>query len=214
MNSWIGSFGEGRSTKKDIKAFAQMIASLEFFLGKNHNGGCFADISDVGYKFKAEQKKGAHMPKSPLCLNEFAREVHGNAVERGLWEKEPPFPEIIAMCHGELSEALTEWRRAVGFPAAYYSCHAETRVNAYCRCKGGEIDPQCMNMLDMDEDDLYDGPCYYRGRMPRGIAIELADCILRIFDYCAHAGIDLEQALCDKLDYDIRPARKHGGKRK
>jgi hypothetical protein len=154
------------------------------------------------------------MPKSLLCLNEFAREAHGNAVERGRWEKEPPFfPEIIAMCHSELSEALTEWRRGDGFPAAYYSCNAEMRVNAYCRCGDGIIDPQCLDILGVADDDI-GSPCLYRGRMPRGVAIELADCILRIFDYCAHAEIDLEQALRDKLDYEIRPARKHGGKRK
>ena len=37
--------------------------------------------------------------------------IHQNAVDHGWWEDgERPFPEIIALCHAELSEALEEYR--------------------------------------------------------------------------------------------------------
>jgi hypothetical protein len=68
MDWLLSTFGEGRPTKKDIKAFAQMIASLEFFLGKNRNESYFADISDVGYKFKAEQKKEQQRCRNRFCV--------------------------------------------------------------------------------------------------------------------------------------------------
>lgn len=43
-------------------------------------------------------------------LNEFAYEVYQIADEHGWWEKEPSLPEVIALCHAELSEALEEYR--------------------------------------------------------------------------------------------------------
>ena len=39
-------------------------------------------------------------------INEFAQEVHSNAVNHGWWEDDRSFGEIIALCHSELSEAL------------------------------------------------------------------------------------------------------------
>lgn len=41
-----------------------------------------------------------------MTINEFAAEVHKNAVEHGWWEGERTFPEIVALIHSEVSEAL------------------------------------------------------------------------------------------------------------
>lgn len=43
-------------------------------------------------------------------LNEWTCEIHNNAVEHGWWEEDRPFPEVVALCHSELSEALEEER--------------------------------------------------------------------------------------------------------
>lgn len=43
-------------------------------------------------------------------LNEWAKEIHENAVFHGWWDDEKSFGEIVALCHSELSEALEEYR--------------------------------------------------------------------------------------------------------
>ena len=43
-------------------------------------------------------------------LNKITREIHENAVEHGWWETERELPEVIALCHSELSEALEAYR--------------------------------------------------------------------------------------------------------
>lgn len=44
------------------------------------------------------------------------------------------------------------------------------------------------------------------------LAIELADCVIRIFDYCGARGIDIEGAIIDKMHANADRPHRHGGK--
>lgn len=115
-----------------------------------------------------------------MNLNELAREVHQNAVEHGWWNPEPSFPEIIALCHSELSEALQAYRN--GEPLVWHACLTAPSQHACA-----PVDPFYYGMYGDEE------LCAYINKEPRGIAVELGDCILRIMDYFVGRGVDTER---------------------
>lgn len=103
-------------------------------------------------------------------INEYAEKVHENSVRHGWWESKRDLPEIIALCHSELSEALEAYRN-------------------------GE------KMMWMN------------GEKPDGIAVEMCDCIIRILDYLAEEGVDIDYVLAMKHAYNLTRPYKHGGKK-
>ena len=132
-------------------------------------------------------------------LNELAKEVHENAVNHGWWEHDIPFPEVIALIHSEVSEALEEDRD--GKPDVYNYCKktGEPCMTYWCTSyslKNGE--PYC-------QEDMLDNK-------PEGKAVELADVIIRILDYCGRKEIDIDEAIRIKVEYNKTRPYKHGGK--
>ena len=128
-------------------------------------------------------------------LNELAWEIHENAMAHGWWDENRTFPEIVALCHSELSEALEEYRNA--------------RPMVYC------IDPdvrvlQCGNY----DNDICCHACNFKSgkAKPEGIATEMADCIIRILDWAGAEGIDMDAIIRAKMDYNKTRPYKHGGK--
>lgn len=102
-----------------------------------------------------------------MNYNDFAKEIHINAVEHGWWDEECSVGEILALCHSEVSEALEEYRGA--------------RPNLYALDYAGD-DAGCPRFI-FDPDE-------FEGRKPEGIATELADVVIRCFDWFGRMGID------------------------
>lgn len=115
-----------------------------------------------------------------LNLNELAREAHQIAVEHGWWEKEPTFGELVALMHSELSEALEEYRAGNRIrpgqptPMVYYSGGGYVATDTTKCCK-----------------------------KPEGIAVELADCIIRILDWAGHENVNM-----DRIFFEVMEAHK------
>ena len=177
---------------------------------EGHNGGdCGGDPSVgipayqfYGYKcgclLETEEYKAA-----PLGLNQLAAAVHENAVAHGWWEEERGLPEVLMLCVSELAEALEEYRR--GRPMLYFPCNAggvccEEDGSAHCGSR--PYNPATP-----------DAPCSAQSKKPEGVAVELADCVIRILDYCGHAGIDIEEAIRIKHEYNKTRPYRHGGKK-
>ena len=57
--------------------------------------------------------------------------------------------------------------------------------------------------------DIY----YADSGKPEGIAVELADAVIRIFDMCVHFDIPLADAMAQKMAYNMGREYRHGGKR-
>lgn len=51
---------------------------------------------------------------------------------------------------------------------------------------------------------------YYDGEKPCGVPSELADTIIRILDMCSYYGIDIENIILEKLNYNSKRDYKHG----
>ena len=122
-------------------------------------------------------------------INEMVKKAHENAVNHGFWNPPLDFGTAIALIHSELSEALEEERE--GRPLVWYKCNEAEGVSTCA--------PQ-------DETDC----CKYRSRKPEGVAVELADAVIRIADLCGHLGIDLDAVIREKMAYNEGRPYKHG----
>jgi hypothetical protein len=53
---------------------------------------------------------------------------------------------------------------------------------------------------------------YQADGKPEGVPVELVDCLIRIFDFCEHEGIDVQALLEQKHAYNLTRPFRHGGK--
>lgn len=122
-------------------------------------------------------------------INQLVREAHENAVEKGWWDEDRSFGEIIALIHSEASEALEDYRNGRKPTEVWYERKVDWSNTTWI--ENAQITPEWK-------------PC--------GIPSELADVVIRIFDMCGRYGIDLEKAIEEKMAYNATRPHKHGGK--
>jgi NTP pyrophosphatase (non-canonical NTP hydrolase) len=100
-----------------------------------------------------------------MNLNELAKTIHQNAVDKGFWWEDRNIGECIALMHSELSEALEAARH------------------------GNPVDEHCPGFGNLE--------------------IELADCIIRILDFCDAHKLLIQEAVDAKMAYNFTRPFKH-----
>lgn len=158
-------------------------------------------MTEQAYKNGFEAGKAA-------ALNELTAEIHANAKAHGWWDEPRSFGEIVALCHAELSEALEEYRD--GRPMMYYNCASEQDCHANCCGVCGEAEP--VKRFGKVSTALIAPLCVECDRKPEGIATEMADCIIRILDWCGQMGVDIGEVIRIKHEYNKTRPYRHGGK--
>lgn len=109
---------------------------------------------------------------------------HDDEPAEGTVERDWRNSQLLALMHSEISEALEELRKGVPVSHTYYSA----------------------------ELDAYAPYALKSPAKPEGVPSELADVVIRVFDFCGLNGIDLETIIEEKLAYNASRAHKHGGK--
>lgn len=83
----------------------------------------------------------------------------------------------------------------------------------------GELIMLCVCELSEAVEEFRDhrgvNEIYYRESdgKPEGIPMELADTIIRILDLCGHYGINIEEVIKVKVEFNKSRPYKHGGKK-
>lgn len=160
------------------------------------------DVQEM-WKQNRELGKWLYRNTPPHCLGDWAKRIHDIAVDHGWWETEDgkcddggrPFPEIVALCHSELSEALEEYRN--GRPMAY-------------QVDGNRVD---LVTHEITINTVEDVSKWRDDKKAEGLAVEMLDCVIRILDWMGHEGIDVDTLMEKKVKYNEGRKHRHGGKK-
>lgn len=148
---------------------------------------------DLNLELSDEERLMRQNEKFLEGLELFMNHVYMTA-QNGGWHGDETFGDKMALIHSEISEALEEFRNGRGFGEIYYTykgAHGETvKTDDMYREVNGEV---IMNK-------------------PEGIAVELADAIIRILDWSAWQDSPILEALVIKAQYNETRAYRHGGK--
>jgi len=125
-----------------------------------------------------------------MKINDLVKETGEINRDKGWRDTKRSDLELLALIHSEISEAVEEVRFGDRPPIWQ---------------KG---DSQYANTIVLPDEQIWSN-----NRKPEGVAIELADAVIRIADFFDYHGWDLEQALRLKLDYNKTRSYRHGGKK-
>lgn len=153
-----------------------------------------------------------------MNLNEYAEKINETSTAHGFWPEEGRnMGEMLMLAVSELAEALEEHR--AGRPNHYYTINIkedtvipdEARVildklrdNMDVRNMGA-AEP-IHTITEDDERKLVELGL----AKPEGVAVELADCIIRCLDMMQSLGVDIDQIVQEKMAYNKSRPHKHG----
>lgn len=177
-----------------------------------------------GARDSAHKRSLTPIPEAPIVssgvsLNELGRQVHESAREKGWYEpgKEKTFLESMMLVVAEISEAAEEYRSGFDYDEVYYKFEpiegldqAEITtdgVRVFAYQAGDEPYPHSVEEMTPENAEQYG----YKAK-PEGIPIEIADAVIRILDECANRGIDIDEAIRIKMEFNRTRPYRHGNK--
>ena len=122
-------------------------------------------------------------------LNELAKEIHQNNVEKGFFDAPKNIGEMLMLTVSELSEALEADRK-----------------NKYADVEGFGLYLSHSNNNDTIFYQLFEN------EIKNTFQDEIADTIIRLLDIAAFKGIDIEWHIQQKMRYNKLRPYKHGKK--
>lgn len=128
------------------------------------------------------------------ALNDIGLAINALAHLKGWYDPAKTDFEALLLMASEIFEAVEELRNGHDVKEVYYLL--------------GEGIVQEVRYMDMQRA-LELGKA---GTKPEGVPIELADAIIRILDFAAEHGIDIEGAMRAKHAYNATRPHRHGGK--
>ena len=119
------------------------------------------------------------------------------------------------------STALTRWARAIHENAVAHGWWVKSSADAGESCADSdrplpEILMLCVCELAESMEEYRNGkPLIYDGEdgKPEGIAVEMVDCMIRILDWMGHNGVDVDELLRKKHEFNKGRPYRHGGKK-
>lgn len=107
---------------------------------------------------------------------------------------------------------LGNWTRANPEVCLLATKGKPIRALVWYKCAAGNGDGTICNpkrWIDCDMGGKEDR-CPFRHKKPEGVAVELADAVIRIADLCGYLGIDLDTVISEKMAYNETRPFKHG----
>lgn len=127
-----------------------------------------------------------------MILTDLSKAIHAANVEKGFYEEgeDRNIPEMLALIHSEVSEALEAHRKDKFFETdGSYSIADVLEIQQDAAFKNA--------FLNSAKDTFED---------------EIADSIIRLLDLAAYRGIDISSHVSAKMRYNQMRPHKHGKK--
>jgi NTP pyrophosphatase (non-canonical NTP hydrolase) len=139
-----------------------------------------------------------------LTIQEGVKQSYENSKAHGFWDNEETaetIPSKLALIHSEVSEALESYRN----PESDNLVPVPTELIERLLDEGNEA-TESYPFRDLAE--------LYRKWLdkPKGLDVELADIVIRVFDFAGSKSIDLEGAIRRKHEYNVGRPAMHGRK--
>ena len=145
------------------------------------------DVTIAKYDDENRELKSKYIAwdRGSTALTRWARAIHENAVAHGWW---------TGIVH---TADYSSIREDVDRPLP--------EILMLCVCELAESMEEYRNGTPL----IYDG----ENGKPEGIAVEMADCIIRILDWMGHNGVDVDELIRKKHEYNKGRPYRHGGKK-